>query len=205
MHARLRLLPALLVLPLSLFAQDSTTRIAATPFRRGQWAAQFQVGSSFASLGFVKFRSPTRALVLDVRVSGGHSESMVTDSAGTRFAGFNSNALTQLRFGSRRYGAGEAKVVSHYTLGVLAGFDHRASGSAGGGGAFEDNSWTAGVFGDVGGTYLVTPSFGLGALAAVSLTYSTSVRTQQPLNFKGRNWQISGSGVSGSLVATLFF
>ena len=203
MHARLRLLPALLVFPLSLFAQDSTTRIAATPFRGGQWAAQFQAGSSFASLGFVKFRSPTRALVLDVRVSGSHSESQATDTAGTRFVGFNSNAFTQLRFGWRRYGAGEAKVVSHYTLGVLAGFDHRASGSTVG--AFEDNSWTAGVFGDVGGTYLLTPRFGLGALAAVSLTYSTSVRTQKPLNVKGRDWQIGGSAVSAALIATLFF
>lgn len=205
MSARLRLLPALLVaFPLSLFAQDSTTAAGDTPFRGGQWAAQFQAGSGFASLGFLKFRSPTRALVLDVRLGGGHGEAIVTDSAGTRFAGFNSSAFTQLRLGWRRYGAGEAKVVSHYTVGVLAGFDHHASGSPGGG-AFEDNGWIAGVFGDVGGTYLVTPRFGLGALAAVSLTYSKSVRTQKPLNFKNRNWAISGSGVSGSLVATLFF
>jgi len=203
MNSRLSLLAAVVVLPLSLFAQDSASRPDNTPFHRGQWAAQFQAGFGFASLGFLKFRSPTHALLLDVRVSGSHSESMVTDTAGTRFVGLNSNAFTQWRFGWRRYGAGKTKVVSHYTLGVLAGFDHRAS--AGPGGAVEDNSWTAGLFGDAGGTYLVTPRLGLGALAAVSLTYATSVTTRKPLNLKTREWQISGSGVSGSLVATLFF
>lgn len=204
MYTRMSLLPAVVMLPLSLFAQDPTTRSDTTPFRRGQWAAQFQAGSGFGSLGFLKFRSPKRALVLDVRIGGAHSESMVTDSSGTRFAGFSSSVFTQLRFGWRRYGVGEAKIVSHYTLGVLAGFDHRASGSPGGGG-FEDNSWIAGVFGDVGGTYLLTPRFGLGALAAVSLTYSRSVRTQTVLKVKGRDWQIGGSAVSASMVAMLFF
>ena len=41
-----------------------------TPFHRGQWAAQFGAGTSFASLGFVKFTTPTRAWVLDFHLSG---------------------------------------------------------------------------------------------------------------------------------------
>jgi hypothetical protein len=203
MYSRLPLLPAFVVLPVSLFAQDSTVNTEVTPFRRGQWAAQFQVGSSFASLGFLKFRSPTRALVLDVRVSGSHSESLVTDTAGTRFAGLSSNLLTQLRLGWRRYDAGAPKVASHYTLGVLVGLDHRASASRSG--TFEVNGWTAGLFGDVGGTYRVTSQLGLGALAGVSLSYSSSVAKELPSNRKGRDWQIGGSAVSASLVATLFF
>jgi len=52
---------ALVLLPFSLFGQDSTAKGYATPFHKGQWAAQFQAGTAFGSLGFIKFRSPTRA------------------------------------------------------------------------------------------------------------------------------------------------
>lgn len=202
MYSRPPLLSTLL-LPVSLFAQDTTSRSDSTPFRRGQWAAQFQAGSAFASLGFLKFRSPTRALVLDVRVSGSHSESLVTDTAGTRFAGLSSTFVTQLRLGWRRYGGGAAKVAPHYTLGLLVGLDHRASGNSSA--SADANGWTAGLFGDVGGTYRVTPQLGLGALAGVSLTYLTSVFREEPSNRKRRDWSIGGSAVSASLVATLFF
>jgi len=43
------------------------------PFHRGEWAAQFAGGGNFTSLGFLEFRSPKKALVLDIRVGGGHS------------------------------------------------------------------------------------------------------------------------------------
>lgn len=204
MYARLRLLSAFLVtLPLSLSGQDSSTGSADTPFRGGQWAAQFQAGSSFGSLGFVKFGSPTRALVLDVRLGGAHSESSVTDSAGSRFAGLTSTAFMELRFGWRRYRGGELKVATHYTLGVLGGLDHRASRDLVA--AFEGNGWTAGLFGDIGATYLVTPRLGLGALAAASLTYSARTTEYKPSNFESHGWQIGATAVSASLVATLFF
>src|SRR6266487_5835229 len=78
-------LALLVLLPVSLFGQDSTAKGNATPFHQGQWAAQFQAGTAFGSLGFIKFRSPTRALVLDLHISGSHSETVVTDSSGTRF------------------------------------------------------------------------------------------------------------------------
>lgn len=63
-----------------LTVQDSIPTTETTPFRRGQWAAQFSGGFSFGSLGFLKFSSPRRALVLDLRVSGSHGEQLVTDS-----------------------------------------------------------------------------------------------------------------------------
>src|SRR5258707_7507636 len=94
---------ALLVLPFSLFGQDSTAKANATPFHKGQWAAQFQAGTAFGSLGFIKFRSPTRALVLDLSIVGLHSEAMVTDSSGTRFRGLHSTASTQVRLRLRPY------------------------------------------------------------------------------------------------------
>jgi hypothetical protein len=186
------------LLPVSVFGQDST------PFHKGQWAAQFQAGSVFNSLGFIKFRSPTRALVLDVGIGGAHSERLMTDSTGAnRFGGLNSNAFTRVRFGWRGYkGDGIAtKVVSHYTLGVLAGFNHSASAFQNG--SQESNGWMAGAFGDIGGTYLITSKFGIGALATASLSYQSSVTKGS--GTRSRDWAIGGSVVNASLIATLFF
>jgi hypothetical protein len=205
MYTRLSLLCVLGLVPLSLVAQDSTARTQSTPFRRGQWAAQFQAGTSFGSLGFIKFRSPTRALVLDVRLGGSHTEGLDTDSSGTRFTGLSSSAFTQLRFGWRRYSGGTEHVVGHYSFGLLAGFDHSVSVDASPGFESTRNGWTAGVFADVGGTYLVTSKFGIGALATAGLSYASSISTFSPPQAKTRIWSIGGSAISASLVATVFF
>src|SRR5258707_8815020 len=96
---------ALLVLPFSLFGQDSTAKPNATPFHKGQWAAQFQAGTAFGSLGFITFRSPTRALVLDLRLGGPHSETLGAARSGTRFGGFPARPATQARLGWRGFPA----------------------------------------------------------------------------------------------------
>src|SRR5258708_14291301 len=88
---------ALLVLPFSLFGQDSTAKPNATPFHKGQWAAQFQAGTAFGSLGFITFRSPTRALVLDLRLCGSHSETMGSHSSRAPLGGLQADAPTTLR------------------------------------------------------------------------------------------------------------
>src|SRR5437762_4302937 len=198
------LFAALVLLPVTVFGQDSTAKGNATPFRKGQWAAQFQAGTAFGSLGFIKFRSPTRALVLDLRINGSHGETMVTDSSGTRFGDLHSTAFTQVRFGSRRYsGDGTAaKVVSNHSFGALAGFEHDVA--AGPSGWSRTNNWTVGAFGDVGGTYLVTSRLGIGALATATLSYQNGI-TRSSFGNKYRNWSIGGSALSASLVATLYF
>lgn len=201
------LFAALLLLPVSVSGQDSTVKRDATPFRKGQWAAQFQAGTAFGSLGFIKFRSPTHALVLDLRIGGAHSENLTTDSSGAnRFGGLNSFASLEARLGWRRY-AGDGngigtKVVSHYSLGVLAGLSHSAGSSQGGGS--QQNGWRAGAFGDVGGTYLLTPKFGIGALATAGFSYDYSV-AKSSTGAKSRSWSIGGSALSASLVATVYF
>ena len=201
----LTLLSSGLLIPLSLFSQDSTAK-PSTPFRRGQWAAQFSLGSGFTSLGFLKFRSPTRALVFDLRLGGAHRERSFEDSTGSHFLGLDSDAFTQLRFGWRGYRGGATKVVAHYTIGVLAGLDHNAG--TGLGSSTQDNTWTGGVFGDLGATYLVTPQLGLGVLGSAALSYSSGthqVELQNGTITKSHHWQIGGSAVAASLVVTLFF
>jgi hypothetical protein len=197
---------ALLVLPFSLFGQDSTAKGNTTPFHKGQWAAQFQAGFAFGSLGFIKFRSPTHALVIDLRISGAHREDLGKDSTGaSQLDVLSSGASVQARFGWRRY-AGDGngtKVVSHYSFGMLAGFGHsvyavRQTGHS------QVNGWTVGAFGDLGGTYLLTPKFGVGALATAEVTYGNSV-LKTSSGGRSREWSIGGSAVGASLVATLYF
>jgi len=206
MDSRVIPFAALLLLPALAFAQDSSSKTNATPFRRGQWAAQFQAGAFFGSLGFIKFRSPTHALVLDLRIVGAHREDLTRDSTGSnQFGGLASDASIQARFGWRRY-AGDGnttKVVSHYSFGMLAGFGHSVS--------FirqqrqsQLNGWMVGAFGDVGGTYLLTPKFGIGAAAGAALTYSNSVLKSSG-GARSRDWSIGGSALSASLIATLYF
>ncbi len=205
MKCRPSLVAVLVLLPVVAFGQDSTAKGNATPFHKGQWAAQFQGATAFGSLGFIKFRSPTRALVLDVRIGGAHSEDLRTDSSGNHFGGLNSNASAQVRFGWRWYsGDGTAtKVVSHYSLGALFGFSHSASVFPPSG-AQQSNGWTGGAFGDIGGTYLVTSKFGIGALASASLSYQRGLRRDSS-GGRFRDWSIGGSAVNASLVATLYF
>ena len=204
MDSRVIPFAALLLLPALAFAQDSSSTNA-TPFRRGQWAAQFQAGISFGSLGFIKFRSPTHALVLDFRINGAHTEDLTRDSTGVnQFEGLGSNASVQVRFGWRRYrGDGTAaKVVSHYSFGALAGFEHHVGAARGG--SSQSNGWTAGVFGDVGGTYLLTSRFGIGALATAAVSYRTVV-SKSSFGTASRDWSIGGSALNASLVATVYF
>jgi len=124
------------------------------------------------------------------------------DSTGNHFGGLNSNALAQIRFGWRRYsGDGTAaKVVSHYSLGALAGFFHSATRFPTA--SQQSNGWMAGAFGDIGGTYLVTSQFGIGALATASLSYQNGVtKGSSGTKFRFRDWSIGGSALNASLVA----
>lgn len=206
MDSRVMPFAVLLFLPVVAFAQDSSSTARATSFHHGQWAAEFQAGTSFGSLGFIKFRSPTHALVVDLRLAGGHREDLTRDSTGSnQFEGLASDASIQARFGWRRYGGdgNTNKVVSHYSFGMLAGFGHSVSFSRLQG-ELQVNGWMVGAFGDVGGTYLVTPKFGIGASAGATLTYRNSV-LRSSLSGRGREWSIGGSAVGASLVATLFF
>ena len=206
MYSRVLSVTLLITSPVIAVAQDSTSQTSPTPFRKGQWAAQFEVdGLHFGSLGFIKFRSPTRALVLDLRILGAHSENLIDTTAGDRFAGVNSNAYAQVRFGWRGYfGDGHrSTIVTHHTLGALLGFDHAVIGGPNTG-VSQRNGWTAGAFGELGATYLVTTRIGVGARGTASIAYTNTVG-KDPGGAKSRSWSISGSALAGSLVATVFF
>src|SRR5712691_558061 len=69
---------ALALWPTLASAQDSPPDTI--PFHRHQWAAQFAGGTSFASLGVLRFTAPTRAWLLDFRFTGGSTRTTRTMS-----------------------------------------------------------------------------------------------------------------------------
>jgi len=190
MQSRALVASLFLLLPGSLLAQDP-------PFRAGQWAAQF-TGVSFVSLGAIKFRSPTRALVLDVHVSGSHGEHASNDTLDA----ITSSASIDVRVGRRSYRSVTDNVVAQHSLGLAVGFDH-VFNTYPLSGTFSSNGWSAGPFVDLGAVYLITPHFGIGATGSVSVSYSRGL-ARASTGGKSRTWFISGStGVLFS--ATLFF
>lgn len=192
MLARLVVLPALALLPVSLSAQDTTT----TPFRRGQWGAEF-VGALSTTIGFVKFRSPTNAWTLYVRLNGSHAEYFLDDTVRT----VTSNAGILASVGWRGYHRLSDKVVAHQTLGLSFGFSRLVRHETGV--SIKGNTWSGGPFLDVGGTYLVTPHFGVGGRAIAFITYSNSV-SSTPLGGSTRAW-VLGTGNEFQVLATIFF
>jgi len=200
----LRVCLALALWPTLASAQDSPPDTI--PFHRHQWAAQFAGGTSFASLGVLRFTAPTRAWLLDFRFTGGHShdkdyvqDTLVGD-------GYTSKANVDARIGRRFYqGRGKA-VVSFQTVGVLGGYAHACSAFTAPtvSGHSCSNGWTAGAFGELGGAYLITHSFSIGGTATVAFSYERTTQRSSG-GAVARGWAYSGSIQGLSFAATVYF
>lgn len=185
----------LLLLCGALSAQD-TVPADTTPFRSGQWATQFGGALNFATIGFIKFRSPTRATILDLRLRGSHREHFVNDS----LRGIESFAGIDVKLGRRSYRPVARTALLLHTMGIMAGLDHSVSTT--GGGRFTGDGWSAGLFGDFGGLYLASPQLGIGAVATTTLEYSR--QWQRASSGKAHSWGIAGD-FSVMFAVTVFF
>jgi hypothetical protein len=174
-----------------------------TPFHRGQWAAQFGTLPAFGSLGFLRFTTPTRAWVLDMRVNGGHSHDRLYESDTVASEGYISGAFLSARVGRRFYQARSAAVASFQTVGVVSGFTHQcyAHNDAP---SFCDNGWTAGAFAELGAAYLVNPRLSLGGAATASFTYGRS-NGHGSGGDRTTHWTYTGSLEGFSLAVTVYF
>jgi len=176
------------------------------PFHRHQWAAQFSGGTSFASLGVLRFTSPARAWLLDFRFAGGHSHDRAYSSDTLISDGFASTANVEARIGRRFYQGRGKSVVSFQTIGLLGGYTHgctKVTQAAVSNGSCT-NGWTAGAFGDLGGAYLITRRFSIGGAATLAFSYQRSTaRATGGEVFK--RWGYSGSVQGLSFAATVYF
>jgi len=187
------LIIALATASTSLAAQDTTPD--SLPFRRGQWAVQF-VGSLGASVGLLKFRSPSSAWVVDVGVSGQHEEDIADTSVAV-----HSQAFVSVLLGQRKYRSLATKVAAYRSLGLLMSYTHNLSSSP-----FSrstSNGWQLGPFANVGGTYLVTSHLGIGATGQVRIAYGRST-FRSSITPKTRSWSLSGTTSIG-LQGAIFF
>lgn len=202
LESRYALCLVLALAPVSGSAQEVTPD--SVPFHEHQWAAQFTGGSSFASLGFLRFTAPRHAWLLDLQINGGHAHdnSYVNDSL--REQSYTSRALINARIGRRSYQARGKSVVSFQTVGGLGGFNHACSSSTLGAGNSCTNGWTAGAFGEVGAAYLITKRFSIGGALGASFTYSRAT-AKAPGGFVGKEWSYQGSFDGLSLAATVYF
>lgn len=192
----------LLCSPVVASAQDPTVRDA-LPFRRGQWAAQFAAGFSFASLGVVRFTAPARAWLLDLRLSGGHSHGTSRMGDSVRAEGYTSEVSFDARIGRRFYQDVGKAVVSLGTIGMFGGYDDGCAGNNVTGDSCT-NGWRAGVVGDLGAAYLVTSRFSIGGTGSVTFSYARST-SRGPGGLSGTSWSYRGSVQGPSFVATIYF
>ena len=202
--SRLPLCLALAFSPSLASAQNAATD--SIPFHQRQWAAQFAGGTSFASLGVLRFTAPTRAWLLDFRFTGGHSHDRMYSNDTLAFEGATSNANVDVRIGRRFYQGHGKSVVSFQSAGVLAGFDHACQKSTQPSGSLGScaNGWTAGAFGDLGGAYLITPRFSIGGAATLAFSYHRSTAKLSG-GVVDKRWAYSGSVQGLSFAATVYF
>lgn len=210
MHRSLRRsLAVLAVLALPAAPAVAGAQAGTTPFRAGQWGAEFSATNSinllgldetddlqfaFPSVGFLKFRSPTAAWLVDVSAS---FQSLSAEVDGEEVGDSDGFGLG-LRLGSRSYRSLSARTLGFTSFGGQASF----------GSIDDDGDETStrglGVFGELGGAYMVTSNLSLGASFGGALDYVS--RTQE--NPFGPEVETSGVRLrvgQTRLLVTLFF
>lgn len=169
MTLRAMLSSALLACPALLAGQEP----AAETFHRGQWGADVFISGGFGGAGVLKFTSPSRAWVIDgfgfVRSDKTSPPQGFTGST-TRYANFTA------RFGRRRYKPMASRVLGTLTVGVSASYANTRTDNSGT--ALSLRSLGGGLFGELGGQWMVTPHLSLGATWGLALNYATQKQSQ---------------------------
>jgi hypothetical protein len=154
---------------------------------------QFGGSSGFGSLGLLRFSSPRRAWLFDLQGSGGHTHT----SANT----FTSQATPTARLGRRFYQLRATHIASFQTLGISGVFQHQCSNG------ICTNGWTAGVFGGLGGAYLLTPHLSIGGEMGIQVAYGyTRSKSYSPfLQTISRTWSTHVALQGPTFGATIYF
>lgn len=177
-------LAAALVLPATLHAQRN-----ASPFRSGQWGAEFSASNDFQSLGMMRFFSPRRALAFDAQL----------DNTSTSIDGSDAETASTtygLSVGYRMYRPVTAGVVGHLTGGLRVN-SNSTSITNGAGATTDNNTRGYGPFGEIGASYFVTSHLSLGA--AYGLEYLVTSSKQGATESKGHTMGSSPLSVRISL------
>jgi hypothetical protein len=178
---------------------------AALPFHKGQWGAEFGIGSYFPSLGFLKFRSERSAWMGDVGINvsaaAGRFEPDSGDAQDTESLDFG----TTIRAGIRRYRPLGERVAAFTTFGATVGGNtYRREQEGALPYRSQQTTWRGGAFGEIGGAWLVTRNLTLGATYGGSATYTYS-RSEYPRYGRTSEHGVNLGAGSARLNVTLFF
>ena len=149
------------LLPRAGCAQDADSVL----FHKGQWGAEFNIGSGFFAAGVLLFTSSKRALLLDLGTDYRYSSSTYNG-----FEVSDDDLTVVARLGMHAYRPYGARLYRLLTVGVLLNYTSRT---------FTQDTLRAtseglggGVFADIGATWLITPHLGLGAKFGATVTYT---------------------------------
>jgi len=175
------------------------------PFRRGQWAAQFRLGSDAFGLGALRFRSRSSAWVLD----GGSSRSEQRTNGGIAVADDRATITSaNVRAGIRAYRPVVPRVARYLGAGVTAGYTRSVQRRSDP--TFQSfTQWQAGggVYAELGAAYFVTPQLSLGAATQANVSLaggqvrSSSAGGRSHASTTG--WAATVGGVN--VLGTLYF
>jgi len=152
-------------------AQESTP---ASPFHGGQWAMQFGGGASLFDLGVLHFTSAHSAWLLDLSTSSAIIDATST-SLGTSSSADQQQLNLAARFGKRSYQIRRAAVVSFHTISLEGGWSDQLFNGTFGMSRF--TQWNAGLNGELGGAYMLSPDLSLGGTADLSAGYLSYKRS----------------------------
>ncbi len=149
------------------------------PFRPRQWGTEFSLGSSFSSVGLVRFLSSQHALLLDF---GGSLERASANRTNAPYLASDRTDL-RLRVGPRWYRPVAPRVARYVSAGLTTSLSHvrfdvdsvlRAQGYAG-----EQRGTGLGAFGEIGALWFVTNHLSLGASWNATLEFRRDTDERQ--------------------------
>ena len=162
MHTRLAAALALFLTPALAVAQAASD---STP-RPGSWGAEvsFRDGGTGASL--LRFQSSSRALVLGAEFN---IQNVDIESGTLDFGGDGTSSYLALRLGMRSYRRSGTE-----QLRPVIGFGARGTYLSGPSDASE---WSAGVYGELGAMYFLTPHVSFGGTGEINASYGKREQT----------------------------
>jgi len=171
--------------------------IDSLPFRRGQWGAEFSIDDGMFGLGVLRFRSPRTALVLNASVGASWAET--EGLGGGEGPQSETSIFVSVHAGPRRYRPIVTAAAAYVGTGLTGSYSWGEDGNS------RRRMWRAGVFGQLGGVYFVTPRFSLGARVEASASFSASRQTASIIGYSYRDRRFSIGLAPVRIVGGLYF
>jgi hypothetical protein len=149
-------LGVLLVLPLAAQAQVPS-------FHNGQWGAEVGLGSG-NNATLLRFTSPSQAWLISFDAAVASIDNK--PAGGTSVNQTNWNVA--LRLGQRRYSSGAGGVLPFHSIGLLTSYNQAHAANT------TNRLWNAGVFFDLGASWLFNSHVGLGGSGEVDAAYNSA-------------------------------